>query len=592
MLVTEENFEFALFNLERADEVGVDTETTGLNVRNKVDYLMGVPLSVDGFDCYMPFRHPSGNLPRRYLDKLVDSVLNVKNLIWHNRKFDMHSFATIGVDPLKFKGIQYDTMLMAHLYNEELFSFELDFLASRFLKDTKLSKDKIHEFGKTFGYENVPVHLMSDYGCKDAQLTRRLKEHLWPLLIAEELDKVYLETEMPFTRILFTLEQRGVGVNSDFAEDKARIGRGRMATIQRELGYNPASPLDLAQYLLRDLDLPILAHTSSCQMCKDGFGVDTHPGKASFNKLVMEEYDGILETAYSNNPTARLISEYRGWQKAVTSLYEPLLEKVGPDGIIRTEFKQHGTVTGRLSANNPNLQQIPRNSSKVWNGKAKSSFKSTKSDFALVGWDYSQLELRLAAAYGREQILLTEFEKPDADPFAVLAPIIFGVFTPETRQDTKTFVYANLYGAGPAKIARQLGRSLDDTMPLYYRYKQGISGITDVSGKVSNLVSQRGFVKYWDGRRRHFRNRSDSYKAWNSVCQGGGAQLVKKAMIRCAEIEDDNCQMVLQVHDEITFDIDRGYIEKYEPLIKEAMTQWPGTPLTAVKFFVEGKEWK
>lgn len=587
MIITEDNFAYMMMCLEANDEVAVDTETTGFDVRSGRDYLMGFCFSVDGMACYVPFRHKTDNLNMRYLPH-IEKVLQTKDLIFHNRKFDMHSIKTIGIDPLSFTGKQYDTLMIAQLINEELYSKELDFLGRKFLQEGKYKGDVIKEIGKRLGFENVPVEMYKDYGPQDADLTRRLKKVLWPQLQAQDLEKVYWETEAPFTNLLYKMEQRGVGVNRDLAEEKAVLGRGRMGTITRELKFNPASPIALGKYLLDELNLPILAHTDSCSECKQGRPLSSHEGNPSFNKRAMEEYDDILSA--SSNPAAMRIAEYRGWQKAVTSLYEPLLEKTGPDGKIRTEFKQHGTVTGRLSANNPNLQQVPRGSDKPWNGNAKSCFHSGREDYKLVGWDYSQLELRLAAAYGREALLLTEFEKDSADPFSALAPLIFGVLTPETRHDTKTFVYANLYGAGLRKIASQLGRPLDEVEELYQNYHRSIPGVMDVSSQVAKLVEARGWVTYWDGRRRHIRNKSDSYKAWNSVCQGGGAQLVKKAMLRCEAFESDECFMVLQVHDEITFCIREDRIGHYEPLIVDAMTNWGDT--FGVKMAVEGKEWK
>lgn len=572
MLITEDNFAYAMMCLQGSDEIAVDTETSGLNVRNKTDYLMGFCFSVEGMECYVPFRHKEKNLPLSYLDRIAD-LLQRKDLIWHNAKFDYHSVKTIGIDPLTFTGKQYDTLILAQLVNEELYSKQLDALSRTYLKKEKYKKDEVHKQGEIFGYANLPVEVYKKYGAQDAVLTRELKGILYSELKRQDLEAVYWDTEEPFLKLLYKLEQRGVGTDQDFAAHKAERGRGRMGTLTRELGFNPASPIALGKYLLDELGLPILALTEK--------------GKPSFNKKAMEQYDDILQA--SSNPAAQRIAEYRGWQKAVTSLYEPILEKVGPDGFIRTEFKQHGTVTGRLSANNPNLQQVPRGSSKPWNGDAKSAFNSGREGYILMGWDYSQLELRLAAAYGMESLLLTEFAKDDADPFSALAPLIFGTLTPETRHDTKTFVYANLYGAGLAKIASQLGRPLNEVEGLYDNYKNSIPGIMDVSKRVSELVAQRGWVKYWDGRRRHIRDRRDSYKAWNSVCQGGGAQLVKKAMLRCQEFEDENCQMVLQVHDEITFVIREDLISHYEPMIIHAMTDWPNF---GVKMHVEGKVWR
>lgn len=574
MRVTNENFNEFEQTINNSNLWAVDTETTGLDVRNNSDYLISISMSNGKDHFYIPFRHKNEEVLSKPFVHKLESLLSNKDLIWHHRKFDMHSLRTLGIEPLNLKGVQYDTMLLFHLWNEEFFSFEMDVLVKTFLKiEGKLDSSQIHKTGQLYGYDVVPHDLMGPYAERDAYLTYKLFEFIWPKIEEQELNKVYIETEMPFTSLLYKIEKRGVGVNIDFAEQKAKVGRGRMSTIIREVKFNPASPKDLKRILIDELKLPILAYTDK--------------GNPSFTKAVMEQYDDILEA--SNNPVAKLVAEYRGWQKAVTSLYEPILEKVAVDGFIRTNFKQHGTVTGRLSASEPNLQQVPRSSNKKWNGNAKSSFSSGRNGYTLIGWDYSQLELRLAASYGNEHLLLEEFKKPDADPFSVLAPRIFGLLTPETRQETKTFVYANLYGAGVPKIAAQLNRSVEDTQNLYTNYKQSISGIIKASKAVDGLIKKRGYVKYWDGRRRHFRDRRESYKGWNSVCQGGGAQLVKKAMLRCEEFEDENCFMVLQVHDEITFCIRTEMIEHYRPMIEEAMIDWPNLGVTLA---VDSKEWK
>lgn len=573
ILATNENMPLTLMALEAAEEIAIDTETTGLNVRNGVDYLHGICWATDSQYGYIPFRHRTDNVERRWLEPLF-KILRYKDLDWHNRKFDYHSIKTLGVEPTEaLKGKQYDTLMIMQLINEELFSKELDVLAKIFLKDEKAGKDIINKLGQIYGWGAIPPSIMGPYGGYDAHLTRRLKQVLWPKLVEQGLEHVYWETEAPMTDALYRMEQRGVGTNRQLAQEKAERGELRMATIQRELKFNPASTKDLGKYLLEDLGLPVLGRTPK--------------GAPSFTKAIMEEYDDILQD--SNNPSAKRVAEYRGWQKAVSSLYLPILEKTGPDGRIRTSFKQHGTVTGRLSASDPNLQQVPRGSDKVWNGDAKGCFTSGRDDYGLFGWDYSQIELRLGAAYGRESVLLAEFEKADADPFEVLCRIIFGEFTPALRHETKTFVYANLYGAGLAKIAAQLGRTVAETKPLYDRYHAGIAGIMAVTKQVNDTMAKQKYITYWDGRRRHIRNREDARKAWNSVVQGGAAQLVKKAILRCEEFADDDCYPVLTVHDEITFCIRREALPDYEPKIIKAMTDWPKFP---VKFAVEGKEWK
>jgi DNA polymerase I-like protein with 3'-5' exonuclease and polymerase domains len=207
------------------------------------------------------------------------------------------------------------------------------------------------------------------------------------------------------------------------------------------------------------------------------------------------------------------------------------------------------------------------------------------------------VELRLAAAYGRETLLLADFAKDDGDPFRTYCEILFGAFTPDGRQDTKTFFYANLYGAGLERIDVTLGwNNLEKTEPVFKRFRKSIPGIASVSKRVNDTMAKQGYVTYWDGRRRHIKNRSDSFKAWNSLVQGGAAQLMKKAVLRCEEWADDDCYPVLTVHDEITFCVRREAIPDYEPKVQKAMTEWKQpdnvTDLFPVRFAIDGKEWK
>lgn len=590
ILGTNDNMFRILAALDASPDIAVDTETSGLRVSYGEDYLMGICVDVPGTSAYLPFRHPSDNLDKHWLEPL-EKIFRKKHLFWHNLKFDFHSLWTIGINPLKFEGLQDDTLLIATLVDEELPSKELDFLYKWYFKDPHFKDPEVKAFMESMNLRKVPANAYEQYGSKDAWGTRKLRNYLWAKLVKQGLVDVYRDTEEPFAKLLFRLEQRGMYVDTDFASSMAERGRGRMATIYRELGgANPSSPTDLKRLLIEELELPVLAHTKSCEACASGSPVTEHEGKPSFNKAVMEDYDDILNSdTYGHNLTAQRVAEYRGWQKATTSLYEPLVEKTGNDHRIRTSFKQHGTVTGRLSATDPNLQQIPRGSSKAWNGRAKSCFTHRDPLREYRGWDYSQLELRLAASYGWEELLLTEFAKDKADPFEPLCYGIFGMFNEELRHDTKTFTYANLFGAGLAKIAAQLGRSRAATEPLYVNYQNSIPGIMRTSRRVNAAAKNRGYIKYWDGRRRHFKDPSDSYKAWNSLLQGGGAQMVKQAMLRCQQFEDSDCKMVLTVHDEITFDITRAGIADYEPQIVKAMTDFP---IFGVRFAVEGKAWK
>lgn len=555
------------------DIVAIDTETTGIDyIKDGRHYLQGIsfaykmgPLGL--FSGYTPLRHCDVNMDKEYVLPRLEQVIKTKDLIFHNVKFDFHSLKTIGIDAAVDSGTRriYDTMTMAHLWNEELPSKELDWLSKRFLKDEKLD-DIIKPWGKAMGWDTIPADLMAPYASKDAELTFKLFEFFKVKLIEEETFGL-LQIEQDFANMLFNMEQMGVGVNPSFCEEMLERGQKAMDNIESVLSFNPSSTKELGEFFFEELGMPVLERTPR--------------GKPSLNKKVMEEYDEMLES--SDNPIARMVLEYRGWQKACSSLYSPMLELVSPDGYVRPNFRQIGTRTGRLSCAGPNLQQIPRKSGNPWNGEAKRAFGAGDDSFTLVGYDYSQLELRLAAAYGQEATLINEFLKDDADPFTAYSKII-GV----SRQDTKTFFYSNIYGAGVKKIAYTMGRDEDEVKQIHDRFLQSIPGIRVASKRANDLAGSRGYVRYWTGRRRHFPYREGTHKAFNSLLQGGASELVKAAMLKMRDLESEDLQVVLQVHDEIVFRVRKDLVDKYEPEIIERMTDFPQF---GVRFAVEGKVW-
>jgi DNA polymerase-1 len=555
-----------------AEIIGVDTESTGLKVKDGRDYGTGIsvayrlgPLGI--ISAYFPFRHSDGNLDRTWLDKLA-TVFDNKPIVFHNLKHDLHTLATWGIHP---KSKTYCTMNIEHMLNEELLSKKLDYLSKKYFNEGK-DRDEVAAWTKAFGWGSVPASLMEQYACKDAELALRHFERQWPKMVEEELHTLW-PTERRWCKLLFDMEQRGVRVDTEFAKQKAFRGRDRMTAVLDELDVeeDKLGPKVLTRILFDDLGLPI-------------HHVSEKTGKPSFNKEAMEYYDDILSgQAWDSNPTAKLVLEYRGWQKAVTSLYEPIIELVSPDGRIRPNYKQHGTRTGRLSCEGPNLQQIPRKSAKVWNGDAKQAFVA-RDGYELVGYDYSQLEFRLAAAYGREQWLLDEFANPNGDVFTAMADKI-GV----DRFIVKTYTYATIYGAGLTKIAATLGKKPHEIEDTYNAFKESISGIRYTSEIATRRAKERGYVKYWTGRRRHFPYRDGHHKAFNSLLQGGGAELVKHAMIAIDDnVCDKDCQIVMQVHDEIVFEMREGMRKNYEDQIIKHMTNFPDFGVTLA---VAGKNW-
>lgn len=553
-----------------AEIIAVDTETTGLRVADGTDYLMGIsvayrlgPLGI--MSAYFPFRHEAENLDRSVLTKL-STVFNNRPLVFHNLKFDLHSLHTIGIE-LNPTAKLFDTMNMAHMVNEELPSKGLDYLAQKYLNENKTTAVK--NWADVWGWSTVPVGLMDPYACKDAELTLKLFELLWPEMKRQELHTLW-PTERRFTRLLVDMEQRGVLINEDFAADKIAEGEEIMARIEKHLGWSPTSSLDLEKFLLTDLGLPV-------------HHVSEKTGKPSFNSEAMKFYDEQL--SFTNRTEAKLVLVYRGWQKAVSSLYRPALGLRSADGRVRCNFKQHGTKTGRLACAEPNLQQVPRKSDKPWNGDSKRTFLASPGR-ELWGYDYSQLEFRLATAYGRVPWLMEVFNDEKRDVFSELAQRIG-----EQRQSAKTYVYCTMYGGGKAKVAATLGKALPDIESNYDLFKTSIEGINEASRVAQRRAKTEGYVRMWTGRRRHFPYEEGHHKAFNSVLQGGGAEVVKRAMIMIdsdERIDKSRCAIVLQVHDEIVFDMDPSYRKEVEPIIMHHMVNFPEF---GIRFAVERRNW-
>jgi DNA polymerase I len=575
--------------LRQATVVAMDTETTGLRVKEYEDYLQGISLAyrVGGmiFSEYFPFRHAADNLPMEVAEELL-SILSDKYIVFHNRKFDFHSLMTLGIAFNLPK--TYDTMLLAHMINENSpYEKSLENCCQKYIKKGKTGKDAIDRFTKTFGWGRVPPHLMAPYAKGDAEITLELWEKLWSMFQKKFGDKAeeLWDWEVRFNQALFKMEQRGIGVNQKFCRQYAGIAAIEMDTIEEELGFAPSKTNQLIKLLFEEMKLPILEYTDGSYVMEGKRKIRLKPEgqrRPKMDKHVMEEYERML--ANVDDHRARLVLDYRGWQKATSSFYLPFQVLIDSNGKVHCNYKQQGTVTGRLSCSEPNLQQIPRESDKVWNGRIRSAFEAPEG-FDLFGFDYSQLEFRLGAAYGQETWLIDEFSKPDADPFTVLAAIIGTI-----RQDAKTFTYSMIYGAGEEKVAKTMNRTLAENAGNYARFTSSIPGIIAAKKMVEGRIKRVGYARYWTGRRRHL-HPGDAFKGFNALLQGGAAEIVKRVLVEISEtVCDDNCIMLLQVHDEIVFAIRQGMYDEYAPRIIEIMEKLP-TDTFGVKFTVGAKHW-
>ncbi len=561
-----------LLGAYEAKILAVDTEANGQDIRDGRGFAIGVSISYrtkGGVQRsrYLPLRHYyEPNLGPDYIERLRD-LFSQKVLVFHNAKFDLVSLKTLGLDcPNEF----WDTMLMAHMVNENWLSKGLDWLGLNLLKEGKKDQDKTKNIAKAMGgWHRVRPEIMDSYATQDAAITLRLYEYLRPLFDKQELVPLW-ETEQRFIRdCIIPMESRGVRIDVSLCSTNATHGRQRMALISKELGRNPGSPKDLEELLIEELKLPVYKRTPG--------------GKVCFDKFAMAEYEKDLEKLES--PVATLIKEYRGWSKSCAVAYEGYPALLSPDGRLRPNYKMHGTVTGRLSCEKPNLQQIPRVSEKIWDGALKAAFIPADG-YRLWEADYSQLEFRLGAAYAGESELLSIFSDPTRDVFTEMATA-----TGFTRNDVKTLTYTIQYGGGLKRISDVFGVSLQRAEEIRNQYFEQYPGFRRLPQEAARKAKQRGYVKMWTGRRRHFEDpENEAHKAFNAVIQGGAAEIVKRTMLRLADsVDGPECRMLLQVHDSVVFEIVDGKEQEYIPQIKRVMEGVD--PDFGVKFRVQVKEW-
>lgn len=576
--VTSEVFKAYLSGIQIRDGencvVVLDTETNAKDIRTEEGYMTSFSLCIsltgnDYYVCYFPVAQgaePELNEDWQWFKDFLENFKGI--LVMHNAKFDLEVLYRHGV---KYTGRWYCTMLMAHLINENFpFSKDLSSCVMHYV-DKKLKKkdDKYFDWAKKhYGWENIPILIMRPYAEQDAYITYRLFQKLLPLF-EKEVPEAYWKHKKRFMEVVRTMERHGVLIDQTMSRKMIEIGEREMEEISAQLhGFNPGSTKDLESLIIGKLKLPVVKLTPG--------------GAPSFDKEAMEEYERLLEV--SDDKTAQLVLAYRGWQKTVSSNYKSYLEKVSSDGRLRPNYKLHGTKTGRSSCSDPNLQQIPRSSSKPWNGNLKQAFVAAPG-YELWEFDYSQLELRLATAYAKIPELIEVFNE-GRDIFSEMA-VGLGM----QRQGTKTFVYATQYGAGIDRLMHSLKVSRERAEEIRANYRLTYPGFVAVSNRASRLCRASGRVQLWSGRYRHFWNKKDdAHKAFNSVCQGGAADIVETVMVRLYDelYNPDECRILLTIHDSVVFEIKSDMVKDYTPRIKEIMEDV--RPDFGVKFAVEYKQ--
>ncbi|MGI6100109.1 MAG: DNA polymerase I [Kiritimatiellia bacterium] len=556
--------------LGRATRWAFDTETTGLDPWNS--RLVGVSFATaPGKAWYVPV--PVGGKERervlQWLRPRFDDPRPIR--IAHNAKFDLTVLRQHGVP---VGGICHDTML-THYVLDASERHSLDYLARQLLNyDTipisSLIGDGKGGDGPTMG--DLAPGAVSDYACEDADVTLRLYEHLRPEATRAGLLKALEDSEEPLVPVLIEMEAEGVRIDRSVLDEYSKELDRELLQLElsiRELaggGFNLNSPKQLGEVLFDRLKLdPDAARTSTGQYATN---------------------EDVLQKLVGRHPIIEKILDYRAASKLKSTYVDKLPECINPaTGRVHTTFSQAVTETGRLASSDPNLQNIPIRTER--GRRIRASFVARDDNHVLVSADYSQVELRVAASLSRDKAMLDAFAA-GADIHAATAARVYDVeplfVTPEMRERCKMVNFGIIYGMSAFGLAQRLNLPRKQAGELIEAYFERYPGIRRYMEQSIDDARARGYARTVLGRRRYLRDinsrnatarQAAERFAINTPVQGTAADLIKLAMVRVArEIKAAGMKsrLVLQIHDELLFDVPRDEEPALRKLVREAMS--------------------
>lgn len=549
-------------------EICFDTETTGLDANNT--QLVGLSF------CYKPFE--AFYISCNANEKLIQHKLNILKILFENEtinwvgqniKFDMLVLKWYGIE---IKGTTYDTML-AHYVIEPEGRRSMDLLSAKYLGYEPIHiEELIGKKGKNQGnMANVNIEKITEYAAEDADITLQLKQVLHPLLKENDVEKVFYEVDNPLVKVLTNMEFEGINVDIDFLNDLSKeLEKDANACEKRVyeqagVKFNLASPKQLGEVLFDKLKL------------------DEKAKKTKTGQYATGE-DVLLKLA-SNNPIVSDILDFRELTKLKSTYVDSIPQLINPKtNRVHTSYAQAVAVTGRLSSNNPNLQNIPIRTAR--GREIRKAFIPRDANHVLISADYSQIELRIVAAISGDKNMCEAF-KAGKDIHSATAAKVYNVaeadVTKEMRYKAKSVNFGIVYGQGAFGLADNLGISRTEAKEIIDNYKKEFSGIARYMDETIAFAKANGYVQTLMGRKRwladinsanHTVRSFAERNAINSPIQGSAADMIKLAMIKMyhsLESKKLQSKMLLQVHDELVFDVIKDEIEIIKPMIIECM---------------------
>ena len=560
--------------IKNSEIISIDTETTGINPM--IAELVGVSISTeDNRAYYLPMGHsylgaPEQLSPQDALE-ILRPVLEKEEIkkTGQNIKYDAIVLGRYGVE---LKGIYFDTMIASYVINPGLRQHNLDYLAQHYLNHRMIKyQDVVGKGRAAVSFAEVDIDHAKEYSCEDADITFQLMNRLDSQLKKDRNQGLFHDLEMKLMPVLMTMELAGIKIDADFFTGMSRDFAGEIREIQKQvfeeagMEFNINSPQQLGFVLFEKLGLPAQKKTAK-------------------NKNHSTDVGVLKKLAAMNFRIPELLLRFRTLTKLKSTYLDALVKMVNPvTGRIHTSFNQTVTATGRLSSSNPNLQNIPIRGEE--GRKIRKGFVSDKGHL-LVAADYSQVELRVFAhvsgdtgfieAFNNEQdihtrtaseILNVPVDQVDSDMRAIAKAINFGI----------------IYGMGARKLSIELGidnKTAREYIESYYKryegvleYKEEIVRFARENGYVTTLFNRKRYLPEINSNRAGVRSEAERM-AVNTPVQGTAADLIKKAMINIHERlnrEGFRAKMLLQVHDELVFEVPEEELDRIIPVIKQEM---------------------
>ncbi len=588
---SDEKFSEFLAGLRKQDEFAFDTETTGLS---PVDAdIVGMSFSWKAGEAYyIPLRSLLG--ATLSVDKVAQRLKPIFEdasiaKVGQNAKYDILVLRQLGI---VVAGLRFDTMIASFLLDPMRRSHSLDFLAKSCFDHDMIPITELIGKGKNqITMDQVDTATVCEYACEDADFTWRLRETLDPQVTGTHVEALFRETEMPLVEVLAGMENNGIAVDCALLKRLSGEMADRLSELTDEVhraaghAFNLDSTKQLAAVLFDEQGFPVIRKT------KTGRSTDAE----------------TLETlaAQSDHPIPKLLLEYRELSKLKGTYIDTLPTMVSRrTGRIHASFNQTGAITGRLSSNDPNLQNIPIRTET--GRRIREAFVAGDSDSVLLAADYSQIELRLLAHFSQDAALLDAFRK-GLDIHRAVAAEVNGVapdaVTSEQRSAAKAVNFGIIYGQTAFGLSRSLGIGSGEARAFIESYFERYPGIRAFIDRCVSEATEKSYAQTILGRRRPIpelqsRNRGQASFgeriAVNTVVQGSAADLIKRAMVdihREIKSGGHSARMLLQVHDELVFEIPKSDVERESEMIRRLMESPMTLDVPIVVDISHGRTW-